>query len=87
MEQAFEEGYDPALEIAAHAERRSQAGHPTVSHLRRKEQDIVDRIVGGEETGHYYMLLGSKVGNSAIFPVWSSHNRTALGFGKDYYDL
>lgn len=64
MEQAFEEGYDPALEVAAHAKRRMQAGHPTPSHLRRKEQDIVDRIIGGEETGHYYMLLGSKVRDS-----------------------
>jgi hypothetical protein len=30
-------------------------------HLRRKEQDTLDRIVHGAETGHYYMILGSKV--------------------------
>lgn len=66
MEQAFEEGYDPALEVAAHAKRRLQAGHPTVSHLRRKEQDIIDRIIGGLATGHYYMLLGSKVWGTFI---------------------
>jgi len=31
-------------------------------HLRRKEQDVIDLIVKGEEVGHYYVLLGPKVG-------------------------
>lgn len=30
-------------------------------HLRRREQDWIDRIVHGAETGHYYVLLGPKV--------------------------
>jgi hypothetical protein len=36
---------------------------PTSSsgHLRRREQDWIDRIVHGAETGHYYVLLGPKV--------------------------
>jgi len=27
----------------------------------RKEQDFIDRIICGEETGHYYLLIGEKV--------------------------
>lgn len=34
---------------------------PWTQHLRRKEQDAVDQIVHGAETGHYFMLLGPKV--------------------------
>lgn len=32
-----------------------------VEHLRRKEQDVLDRIIHGAESGHYYMILGCKV--------------------------
>ena len=65
MEKAFEPGYDPALEIASHA--KSASAHHSIydedgaEHLRRCEQELVDRIVAGEEKGHYYMLLGPKV--------------------------
>ncbi len=31
-------------------------------HLRRDDQDMMDRIVNGSEKGHYFMLLGPKVG-------------------------
>ena len=34
---------------------------PWTNHLRRKEQDVIDPIVKGEEFGHYYVLLGAKV--------------------------
>lgn len=34
---------------------------PWTQHLRRKEQDVIDLIVKGEEVGHYYVLLGAKV--------------------------
>jgi hypothetical protein len=27
----------------------------------RKEQEFIDRIISGEETGHYYLLIGEKV--------------------------
>lgn len=71
MEKAFDPGYDPALEIASHA----KVGHIPSSeteqeaeHLRRQEQDLVDRIIAGEEKGHYYMLLGSKVRLSPTIP-------------------
>jgi len=32
-----------------------------IENLRRKEQNIIDHIVHGQESGHYFMLLGPKV--------------------------
>lgn len=75
MEEAFEKGYDPALELATQPKKKitdedEQTLHelletdlsgPWTQHLRRKEQDIVDQIVHGAETGHYYVFLGAKV--------------------------
>lgn len=34
---------------------------PWTENLRRKEQDVIDHIIHGEEPGHYFMLLGPKV--------------------------
>lgn len=65
MEKAFQPGYDPALEIASHA--KSASAHLSIydedgtEHLRRREQELVDRIISGQEKGHYYMLIGPKV--------------------------
>ena len=76
MEDAFSAGYDPVLEIATHSatmrhleEQRERSdleleiedSEPWTEHLRRKEQDVIDLIVKGEEAGHYYVLLGAKV--------------------------
>lgn len=64
MEKAFDPGYDPALEVASHAK---STGHSLLDedddgeHLRRQEQDLVDRIISGQTKGHYYMFLGPKV--------------------------
>ncbi|KAF4563256.1 hypothetical protein EYR36_003697 [Pleurotus pulmonarius] len=33
---------------------------PWTEHLRRKEQDLIDRMIKGEEAGHYFILLGPK---------------------------
>jgi hypothetical protein len=30
----------------------------------REEQEFIDRIISGEETGHYYLLIGEKVTTS-----------------------
>jgi len=40
---------------------------PWTENLRRKEQDVIDHIVHGEESGHYFMLLGPKVRMSFEF--------------------
>ena len=67
MEKAFAPGYDPALAVATHAKERivrafedAEEEH-RLSHVRRDEQDFIDRIVSGREVGHYYMILGPKV--------------------------
>ncbi|WRT66519.1 uncharacterized protein IL334_003478 [Kwoniella shivajii] len=53
IERAFEPGYDPALELSTlHA--------PNSSHIHRREQPIIDRIVAGEDKGGYYLVIGSK---------------------------
>ena len=72
MEDAFAAGYDPALELATHQTKRSAVEEetgdlefdeeaPWTENLRRKEQDTIDRIVQGQEPGHYFVLLGPKV--------------------------
>ncbi|KAI0628988.1 hypothetical protein C8Q77DRAFT_327557 [Trametes polyzona] len=33
---------------------------PWTQHLRREEQDLIDRIIQGKEVGHYFILLGPK---------------------------
>ncbi|GBE81052.1 hypothetical protein SCP_0307760 [Sparassis crispa] len=69
MELAFAGGYDPALELASHRRRRhrtlseelqSSIDGLAVQHMRRKEQDLVDRIVHGIEVGQYFVILGPK---------------------------
>ena len=52
-EQEQQERPDLGLEI--------EDSEPWTQHLRRKEQDVIDMIVKGEEPGHYYVLLGAKV--------------------------
>jgi hypothetical protein len=34
-------------------------------HLRRKEQSEIDAIVGGQETGHYWLFIGPKGGGKS----------------------
>ncbi|KAI0827927.1 hypothetical protein BC628DRAFT_1409461 [Trametes gibbosa] len=74
IEQAFAAGYDPALELAKNAIKRPEdaAPDPTneelewdlegpwTQHLRREEQNLIDRIIQGKEVGHYFILLGPK---------------------------
>ena len=83
MEKAFAPGYDPALELATHPIKQQQevkeeldeltfnigGTQPTTSdgHLRRREQDWIERIVHGAKTGHYYVLLGPKVRAVSIY--------------------
>ena len=70
IEEAFAGGYDPALELATHHTKRgeetTEAGNlETISAnlhiLLRKEQDQVDSIIHGKESGRYFVLLGPKV--------------------------
>lgn len=76
MAEAFDAGYDPALELATHATTQidisddlNELAFDTngtkpkswTGHLRRREQDRIDQIVHGIEKGHYFVLLGPKV--------------------------
>ncbi|KDR75696.1 hypothetical protein GALMADRAFT_495888 [Galerina marginata CBS 339.88] len=72
IENAFAPGYDPALELAkTHTSQKAPVDdkssdplfteqEPWTSYLRRKEQEMIDHIIHGEESGHYFMLLGPK---------------------------
>jgi hypothetical protein len=57
LQQAVEEKLD---ELTFDNDGVRQPTMPS-GHLRRREQDWIDRIVHGAETGHYYVLLGPKV--------------------------
>lgn len=80
IEEAFAAGYDPALELATHQTKKAPTeglGNelnfdeaPWTENLRRKEQDWIDRIVTGQEPGHYFMLLGPKVLPSRWVAQW-----------------
>ena len=82
IEKAFAAGYDPALELAKVAAKKPKtdlpfaigddeldwdADGPWTEHLRRHEQDLIDRIIQGREVGHYFVLLGPKV--RCILPI------------------
>jgi KaiC/GvpD/RAD55 family RecA-like ATPase len=61
MIQAFLPG-DPVLEMAAVAKDvPHQSGHEGDEHwVLRSEQDFIDKIVHGRDTGHYYLIVGEK---------------------------
>lgn len=72
----YSAGYDPILELArashspscAHlktqdpesGDEEAEDENELDTQVRRAEQDFIDRIVKGEERGHYYLLLGPK---------------------------
>ncbi|KAF8918241.1 hypothetical protein CPB85DRAFT_1214477 [Mucidula mucida] len=56
IEKAFEAGYDPALELATVQTKGSQKDNDSDI----DEQDRIDHIVQGRESGHYFVLLGPK---------------------------
>ncbi|KAI8973966.1 hypothetical protein BD414DRAFT_498702 [Trametes punicea] len=74
IEKAFAAGYDPALELAQSAVKKPaessdpssterldwEVDAPWTQHLRRQEQDLIERIIRGQEVGHYFILLGPK---------------------------
>lgn len=60
MEHAFEPG-DPILEIAALGKNTpSAAKGGRIRWIERDEQERIDRIVNGTESGRYYLLVGEK---------------------------
>ncbi|KAF8738492.1 hypothetical protein AX14_011327 [Amanita brunnescens Koide BX004] len=60
IDKAFAPGYDPALILATHHIKHYPDKASQTSRLSRKEQDAINNIVHGHESGYYYMLLGPK---------------------------
>ncbi|KAI3619795.1 hypothetical protein WG66_002655 [Moniliophthora roreri] len=68
IEIAFAPGYDPTMEVATNylkestsaSESSEVGGASWTQYFRRNEQDLIDRIIRGEEHGYYYILLGPK---------------------------
>lgn len=57
MKNAFEPG-DPVLALAGVAK---DVPEPDAEHwIVRQEQGRIDRIISGEEQGHYYLIMGEK---------------------------
>ncbi|KAL1745046.1 hypothetical protein HDZ31DRAFT_63534 [Schizophyllum fasciatum] len=98
IELAFTAGYDPALELAVHPTKKgaeAQAGPesdeeiPWTQHLRRNEQDLIDHIIDGTETGHYWVLLGPKGSGKGtmIFDSMAAINADGVAMCDAHPDL
>lgn len=75
MEEAFTADYNPALKLASISNETSapykdhvsadelvrDVGDHWTKHLRREEQELIDRIIQGREVGAYFIFLGPKV--------------------------
>ena len=60
---------------------------PWTEHFRRAEQDTIDRVVKGEEPGHYYVLLGPKVRGVVSLPTRAISPCQLAGLWEGNYDL
>jgi hypothetical protein len=67
MENAFAPG-DPVLELAFHGNEKAKQLHEEHDHwVLRPEQTMIDAIVAGHNSEHYYLLIGEKgVGKSSM---------------------
>ncbi|GAA5898743.1 hypothetical protein JCM5296_006705 [Sporobolomyces johnsonii] len=66
MERAFTKGYDPVLELAS-ASKFEEDGKVKKGRIRRKEQEYIEKVINGEITGEYLLLMGPKgVGKTSM---------------------
>lgn len=101
-EPSFAPGYDPALELAQRSYEQKSAltdvgtngqeewadlPNDGTKCLRRKEQDLVDRIVKGTESGRYYIFIGCKVNCNPSRIRIALLTRGWVGCRQDYYDI
>ncbi|ODO06441.1 hypothetical protein L198_01673 [Cryptococcus wingfieldii CBS 7118] len=79
---AFEPGYDPALEL-------SKLNGPNSSHVKRREQPLIDRIVRGEEKGGYYLIIGPKGSGKGtmVLDAMRKINADGVSFCESHPDL
>ncbi|PPQ64938.1 hypothetical protein CVT26_015658 [Gymnopilus dilepis] len=102
IESAFQAGYDPALELAkSHTAKKAPVDDASIDpillpadeawtqNLRRKEQEIIDHIVHGDEAGHYFMLIGPKGAGKGtmIFDAMAACNAEGVSMCDAHPDL
>lgn len=84
MEAAFEPGYDPVLALVENGNEMAyvQIVPP------RPEQELIDRIVEGKESGRYYLILGSKGSGkqSMLIQAISRANAEGVAFFEAHSD-
>ncbi|KZS87204.1 hypothetical protein SISNIDRAFT_419955 [Sistotremastrum niveocremeum HHB9708] len=87
IESAFSAGYDPALVLSLNAKQK--ASEDWRYHLRRKEQDHIDRIMRGEEAGKYYAIIGPKGTGKGTMILDAMHavNAEGVAFCEAHPDL
>ncbi|GAA5922852.1 ATP-binding protein [Sporobolomyces koalae] len=78
MERAFTAGFDPALELALAAKFEAD-GSIKKGRIRRKEQDYIDKVMNGEVTGEYLLLLGPKGTGKTSMVLEAMINNSADG--------
>ncbi|GAA5845559.1 hypothetical protein JCM3766R1_000781 [Sporobolomyces carnicolor] len=78
MERAFTKGFDPALELALAAKFETD-GSVKKGRIRRKEQDYIDKVMNGEVTGEYLLLLGPKGTGKTSMVMEAMINNSADG--------
>lgn len=87
MQAAFSAGYDPALDLGHNARKRRQnqdgeEGEGSM-HLVRDEQKVVDAILRGEESGKYWLLMGSKGTGKGTMSVASWLSLPIIGWADE----
>ncbi|KAK4052905.1 hypothetical protein OIO90_004181 [Microbotryomycetes sp. JL221] len=66
MKRAFAKGYDPVLELAS-ASKYEQDGQLKPGRVLRKEQEYISKVINGEVSGEYLLLMGPKgVGKTSM---------------------
>ncbi|GAA6013350.1 hypothetical protein JCM11491_006363 [Sporobolomyces phaffii] len=78
IERAFTKGFDPALELAL-ATKFESDGTIKKGRIRRKEQDYIDKVMNGEVTGEYLLLLGPKGTGKTSMVMEAMINNSADG--------
>lgn len=81
MEKAFDAGYDPVLALVQSGEA-SNAKEGQLAHVRvedRLEDDLVRRILRGEERGRYFLILGPKGSGKTTSLIQAMADQSADG--------
>ncbi|KAM0793680.1 hypothetical protein ACM66B_001108 [Microbotryomycetes sp. NB124-2] len=66
MKRAFAKGYDPVLELAS-ASKYDEDGQLRAGRVLRKEQEFISKVINGEISGEYLLLMGPKgVGKTSM---------------------